>query len=111
MNRPDIGGMTVLHWAIQRGNRKIAEILLRAGANPNSIDGYGMTPLYFAFHGSSQEPEKLVDLLFEFGALIHEPDETGVTPLIGALHHGNRCLYWPFRSDVQESFGNDSEST
>ena len=45
-NEPD--GATALAWAVHLGEREMADALLHAGANPNTSDGYGETPLTLA---------------------------------------------------------------
>lgn len=43
----DPGGMTPLHWAVYGGHVEAAELLLKAGANPN-MRCNGTTPLWHA---------------------------------------------------------------
>lgn len=44
----DSEGMTPLHYAADRGNCEVVDILLSYGANANSIDCEGQTPLMLA---------------------------------------------------------------
>src|ERR1700720_2579983 len=44
--QPD--GATALAWAVHLGQRSMAESLLKAGANANTADEYGETPLTLA---------------------------------------------------------------
>src|SRR6187549_1913087 len=44
--QPD--GATALAWAVHLGEREMAEALLKAGANANTTDEYGETPLTLA---------------------------------------------------------------
>ena len=54
LNTNDINGkygqdsLTLLTYAISKNNRKIVKFLLRAGANPNTIDSEQNTPLMYA---------------------------------------------------------------
>lgn len=41
------GGWTVLHSAVNRGRKKIADLLLRNGANVDAANIYGETPLHW----------------------------------------------------------------
>jgi ankyrin repeat protein len=43
----DTDGMTPLHWAVYEGYVEVAELLLRAGTDPN-IRCWGTTPLWHA---------------------------------------------------------------
>ena len=38
-------GATAMHWAAYRNDAGIADSLLKHGANPNSSDDHGVTPL------------------------------------------------------------------
>lgn len=42
-----VGGWTVLHSAVNRGRRKIANLLLRNGANVDAANIYGETSLHW----------------------------------------------------------------
>src|SRR4249920_3626964 len=51
--KPDVnaaqpGGATALHWASHWDEVATADLLLRAGANPNAVNDYGITPLLLA---------------------------------------------------------------
>lgn len=70
---------TPLAWATFQGHREVAEFLLARGANANSVDAYGNTPLKTASMGSEgawdewvpvppHEYEALADLLRHHGA-------------------------------------------
>lgn len=47
---PGLGGGTALHVAATFARPEVAEVLLKAGAEPNSRDGSGRTPLGRALH-------------------------------------------------------------
>src|SRR5258706_10094042 len=48
VNVPQPDGATALHWAAHWDDLTIATDLLRAGANPNAANDYGITPLLLA---------------------------------------------------------------
>ena len=48
INAAEPDGATALAWAVHLGERGMAESLVKAGANPNTTDGYGETPLTLA---------------------------------------------------------------
>jgi ankyrin repeat protein len=80
-------GMTPLHWAAQRNDVEMADLLLYAGANVKAttrIGGY--TPLLVAAKAGNA---KVIDTLLMHGA---DPDRTtanGTTPLMFAAAAGN----------------------
>jgi len=48
VNAPQADGATALHWAVYRGDREMADMLLRAGANAKAANREGATPLWLA---------------------------------------------------------------
>ena len=48
VNAPQGDGMTALHWAARWDDVELAELLLRAGADPNRSTELGVTPLWMA---------------------------------------------------------------
>lgn len=59
--------MSPLHIAVVLGNERIAELLLKAGADPSSQNRLGMTPLQLAV---SYNKPKLAELLAKHGAMM-----------------------------------------
>jgi ankyrin repeat protein len=53
-----------LHMSVGLGNQRIAALLLDRGADPNAIDGFGLTPLLHAVINASHET---IDLLIKRG--------------------------------------------
>ncbi len=45
VNTPQADGTTALHWAAHWDDREMADLLIRAGANPKTTNAYGATPL------------------------------------------------------------------
>src|SRR5690349_8340395 len=48
VNAPEPDGSTALHWAAQRNNLEIADLLIAAGANAKATTRYNITPLFLA---------------------------------------------------------------
>jgi len=85
VNVRDEDGATPLAWAALRCNREIADLLLKAGANPNLTNEQGIGPLYLAITNGASE---IVKLLLENRA---DPDvarPNGETPLMAAARLG-----------------------
>ena len=57
-------GQSALHWAVRRSSDRDVQILLRNGANPNTVDNYGRTPLF----SSAKRSLGCTKLLLEAGA-------------------------------------------
>ena len=81
-------GMSALHWAAQRGDRQMAEILVYAGAKVNAVTRIGQyTPLHVA---STEGNASLIELLLESGGDVAAATTTsGVTPLHLAAASGS----------------------
>ena len=72
------------------GKRRIVERLLRAGLDPNAVDGNGSTPLHIAIGLplGGPEPRAVVDLLLAAGARSLAANAYGLTPLDLARRRG-----------------------
>ena len=68
--------------AAERGDIKIVKQHLDSGANVNSRDADGWTPLHWS------DNIKVVELLILYGADVNAKDRVGVTPLHGAATSG-----------------------
>lgn len=81
-------GKTPLHIAAQWGQLEIAQVLLKHGADANTADHEGRTPLH-AMTGSATRLD-LLDLLITHGADPNHADQAGNAPLFLAaslIHH------------------------
>jgi ankyrin repeat protein len=78
-------GGTALAWAAVRSNAEIAELLLKAGANPNLVNEQGIGPLYLAIANGSPA---IVRLLVAHGADVNLARPDGETPLMLATRLG-----------------------
>ncbi|KJV57252.1 ankyrin repeat family protein [Orientia chuto str. Dubai] len=70
---------SALHTAVQRSNTILADILLANGANVNSQDFFGNTPLSRAITNQAKE---CVKLLLSYKADINLQNNNGETPLV-----------------------------
>jgi len=84
-------GRTLLHAAAGEGCLAMVELLLRLGADPNTVDGYGHPPLYFVGNGCRRESgPAVVRALVEAGANVNQQDRVKrCTPLHMAARRGN----------------------
>jgi uncharacterized protein len=80
-------GMTALHWAAQRGDAALAQMLLAAGANVRATTRLGgITPLHLAGQGGHAT---VVAALLAAGADANTPTGTGATALMLAAKGGS----------------------
>jgi uncharacterized protein len=89
--RPDANvrssdGSTALLWATHWNDLATAELLLRAGADPNAANDFKMTPLWQACTNANAA---LVQLLLKSGANPNTPIATGATPLMTCAKTGS----------------------
>ncbi|CAB0037649.1 unnamed protein product [Trichogramma brassicae] len=81
-------GDTPLHSALDKYvHRSLPELLLRRGANPNSTNGEGMTPLHFICKDRYEAAPELAELFFNVNddiqqsVQVNAQDNLGRTPL------------------------------
>ncbi len=88
VSAPHGDGMSALHWAADRGDAALAEMLVYAGANVRAVTRIGQyTPLHLA---SKTGSASVVDALLKAGAdPAARATTTGVTPLHLAAASGN----------------------
>jgi ankyrin repeat protein len=78
VNETAVDGMTALHWAVQRDDTRMVELLIRSGANAQSASRYGVRPLAIAAVNGNAD---ILKLLLDAGADPNaglSPDETAV---------------------------------
>ncbi|CAF3015010.1 unnamed protein product [Rotaria sp. Silwood2] len=71
-------GATALHVACAKGYIDVIDILIRAGANINSVDNDGWTPLHAAAHWDKHD---VIKFLLERNADLNAKNYAGQTPL------------------------------
>jgi ankyrin repeat protein len=82
-SQPD--GTTALHWAADRDNPEMVELLVRAGANVKAANRYGVTPLWLA---SVNGNAVVVDMLLRAGAGANTALPEGETVLMTTARTG-----------------------
>ena len=80
---------STLHTAVQKGNGRIVRLLLEHGADCNSKDAAGLTPLLHATIGGYEE---VTDLLLLYGAGVQHVDNYHRSALHWAVIHGRERL-------------------
>mgnify|MGYP001822586245 FL=1 len=105
-------GMTAIHWAAENSNAAVADLLIVAGANPNTITRMGG---YTALHlASRQGSAEVVNILLAGGSDVMAETTTGaVTPLHFAALSGdvevlNRLVEAGARVNARETVWNQT---
>lgn len=81
VNKLDESGLSLLHWAADRGSLEIVKYLIESlKADVNLRDGNGQTPLHFAV---SCEYSNVENYLIEAGADVNAKDNDGLSPYEG----------------------------
>jgi ankyrin repeat protein len=86
VNTPQPDGTTALHWAAHWDDRELADLLIRAGANPKTTNAYGGTPLSEAC--TNADAAMIVKLL-KAGADPNARSSEGETALMTAARTGS----------------------
>jgi ankyrin repeat protein len=86
VNARSADGSTALLWAAHWDALNTAGLLIRAGADPNVANDFGMNPLSQACTNGSAE---FVDLLLKAGANPNMPIATGVPPIMTCARSGS----------------------
>ena len=86
VNAPQVDGTTALHWAAERDDLDLADLLINAGARATARAREGVTPLQLAAVNGS---ESMIDRLLKAGADANAPlSAVGDTALMMAARTG-----------------------
>ena len=110
VNKPDSRGVTPLMRALTRADRKLAETLIKNGADVNARDKDGWTPLMYAVR--TQNDKTFAAMLIDAGASVCAKNSFGISSLsIAAEYSKNPDIvslllesYSPTDSDVAKAF-------
>jgi ankyrin repeat protein len=86
VNATEGDGATALHWAADRDDLPIADLLIRAGAHADVADDLGTTPLHLACTNRSGV---MVERLLDAGGNANSPLLDGETPLMTCARSGD----------------------
>ena len=88
---PQGDGMTALHWAAERGDAELAQMLIVAGANVSAVTRIGLyTPLHLAAKsGSAAVAKAIIDAGADVNA---KSDPSGATPMHLAASAGSAAV-------------------
>eukprot|EP00005_Dracoamoeba_jomungandri_P006095 CAMPEP_0174251420 /NCGR_PEP_ID=MMETSP0439-20130205/1245_1 /TAXON_ID=0 /ORGANISM="Stereomyxa ramosa, Strain Chinc5" /LENGTH=862 /DNA_ID=CAMNT_0015331723 /DNA_START=83 /DNA_END=2672 /DNA_ORIENTATION=+ len=86
LNKSDNFSFTALHWAAQKGESIIVEILLQKGVDINKVDQEGQTPLHFAV---DKNHKNVVLLLLLNNANVNQLDKFSHSALHRAVALGH----------------------
>lgn len=75
---------------VSTGQERIAELLIRKGADINVANDFGKTALHLA---AQKGHDKIAELLVKHGANVHSLDSHGRTPLFWASFKGKKTYY------------------
>ena len=70
VNAPQVDGTTALHWAVERDDMEMVDLLIRGGARITAKTREGVTPLQLAATNGSAA---MIDRLLKAGAPVNEP--------------------------------------
>jgi uncharacterized protein len=89
VNGSEPDGFTALHWAAERNNAQIVDLLIKAGANVKASSSHHVTPLYMACNNGNAA---IVEKLLTAGADPNEVSLEGQTALMTAAASGNAAV-------------------
>uniref|UniRef100_A0ABD2X521 Uncharacterized protein n=1 Tax=Trichogramma kaykai TaxID=54128 RepID=A0ABD2X521_9HYME len=116
VNVSDRRGDTLLHLALESGNLRMSEILLTRGADVNSVNKKGLTPLHLMCQNT--EADLLVENFFAINARLNKPvlidarDKLCNTPLhLATLYGRKKATELLLRAGADPNLANGQRST
>ncbi|XP_052797548.1 uncharacterized protein LOC128229769 [Mya arenaria] len=91
-----IKGMSLFHVAVWKNDRKLIQLLIDERANPDVMDFFGQTPLFYAINTGKKTATRM---LLQY-ADKSKPQKQGFTPLHAAIHKGNIKLVAKLAAEV-----------
>ena len=86
-------GSTALHWAAQRNNPQLVDLLVRSGANVKTATRYNVPPLYFAaLNGNASMMERLLTAGADANATVYEGQTMLMTAALSGRPEAVRLL-------------------
>lgn len=107
---PNRQGWKAIHAAAAQGNKCI-ELLLNAGAEKDTPNPRGLTPLQLAIQGTQEEHELVVQILLDSGANFNGRDSNQRTLLHWAAEIGSRSIEVLLKKGMDKDAGDSEEST
>ena len=86
VNVPGVDGTTALHWAVNRDDVAMVDLLLKAGAKPSVANRYGVLPLSLAAQNGNAD---IIERLLRAGADVSTKLPGGETALMTAARTGS----------------------
>ncbi|MCE5323900.1 phosphodiester glycosidase family protein [bacterium] len=78
VNSQDVSGATPLHWAVDRNQRAMVDLLIALGANINAKKKNGVTPTHIA---AGEGRNEILEILLTRSADVNAKDNYGRTPI------------------------------
>ena len=106
-------GLTALHYAVRGGKLALIRLLLERGAQANSPDTSGVSPLlHLTKTRSKSDPIPVMELLAAFGADLNAREESGGTLLMYFARHGRaEAVRWLLAHGADRTARNQSGMT
>ena len=74
---------SLLHLAVVNKNKDLFDLLMPYNPDPNIIDRFEMTPLFYAIENNDQEQ---IERLLDMGSDVEHRDEHNATPVYWSIY-------------------------